>query len=574
MTLDDAIADLVAAQAEIDSWDHDFTPAPYHLYDEAAAALAQVPEGERANVVELLRSPRVDVRREAAHACAIWKLGGVHDALVAGLADEHADVRDACGDALVATAAETALGLFADRRAQLSKRVLQAAAIAAFEALGLAVMPWLERVDLTPDTTIGERDVWSRLAALDRDAVGAVLERHVASGRYDWVYGASYLLRHFGGGAWVRPAFLPLLQHRDTSISTIAAEVLQKFGDAESLEALLATARAATHPWQRHSAVQGALNVGLSAKVAVVERAAPLLANDERSQLMLMEALARLVDAAWEPRLALERLVRQGLHHVEPKVVAAAIQAALALQLDALLPDVTATLSHRRWYDNELSSARGAYLAWRPEATLGALAAAVERGLASGSSGDLELATRATWVLMKAPGGRAHAELVRRALASTHAELRSAAAATLAEFGVGSETESLLERARLGAPEESSVMLKALARLRVPAAVDVALNRIADVLAGAPIPNDAPSAWLCAAAIDVFEAWPTDARAFDALCRSLRHREMRMRRDAAQALGRVGDRRAVALLEPLVDDREKQVREAAQTALGALNAPR
>jgi HEAT repeat protein len=113
-------------------------------------------------------------------------------------------------------------------------------------------------------------------------------------------------------------------------------------------------------------------------------------------------------------------------------------------------------------------------------------------------------------------------------------------------------------------------MLDALARLGDARVVDVALTRAADVLAGAPIPNAAEPAWLCSSAVRALGCFTGDARAFEALGRSLRHVELRMRRDAATALGKALDVRAVPLLQPLLMDPEKQVRSAAQSALTAL----
>jgi HEAT repeat protein len=48
---------------------------------------------------------------------------------------------------------------------------------------------------------------------------------------------------------------------------------------------------------------------------------------------------------------------------------------------------------------------------------------------------------------------------------------------------------------------------------------------------------------------------------------ALKHREWRVRKHAATALGRIGEKRAAAFLEELVDDKDERVSKAAQEAV-------
>jgi HEAT repeat protein len=342
--------------------------------------------------------------------------------------------------------------------------------------------------------------------------------------------------------------------------------VLQTFGDASAIEPLLA----AIPPLGigRFATLRAVLELGRTTHTPVVARVRALVGRHKDEHAIVMTGLGKLAGATWEPRALLEDTVRAGLHHDNEDVVALAVRAARALELDTLAGDVAATLGHRRWYGNALVAARDDYTAWAATGSLGAHVAMIERGIAGD---DAPSATNAMHQLARAPGGAAHVALVRRALASSHCDLRCAAANALAMFGVRDACDDIVAHARSGPPEEAAAMIKALTTLADPRAVDVSLERCADVLAGAGIPSLPEPAWMCAAAVRAFGAFMTDPRAFDALVHSLSHVEMRMRRDAADAFGRAGDKRALPLLAPLLDDREQQVCSAAQRAIEALS---
>jgi HEAT repeat protein len=232
--------------------------------------------------------------------------------------------------------------------------------------------------------------------------------------------------------------------------------------------------------------------------------------------------------------------------------------------------EVTATLGHRSWYANEMVAARDAYFDWAEKASASAMVKAVESGMTAGDVRARTLATNSVHRLARASSGRWQVKLYLRALASDDEGLRRAAASALAAFDRREAAELLLVRAREGSPAEASSMIDALAKLGDARVVDVALSRAAEVFAGAPIPDRPEPAWLCNSAVCALGGFLGDARAFEALSRSLKHDEMRMRRDAATVLGKAGEERAVPLLQPVLQDPNKQVRNAARTALAAL----
>lgn len=62
-----------------------------------------------------------------------------------------------------------------------------------------------------------------------------------------------------------------------------------------------------------------------------------------------------------------------------------------------------------------------------------------------------------------------------------------------------------------------------------------------------------------------------DPRAFDALCSAFRCQDFLVRIDAARALGRLGDARAAPLLASALQDEHPYVRDAAELALQQIN---
>jgi HEAT repeat protein len=63
-----------------------------------------------------------------------------------------------------------------------------------------------------------------------------------------------------------------------------------------------------------------------------------------------------------------------------------------------------------------------------------------------------------------------------------------------------------------------------------------------------------------------------DPSAFDQIVQGLdQHQPDEVRTDAIQALDTLGDKRAIPLLQPLLADRDEDVRDAAQTATDSLN---
>jgi HEAT repeat protein len=99
--------------------------------------------------------------------------------------------------------------------------------------------------------------------------------------------------------------------------------------------------------------------------------------------------------------------------------------------------------------------------------------------------------------------------------------------------------------------------------------LDVALSFVAPVLDGRRAIGDSDDSCMTLSCIDALGTFFTDdSRA--ALHGALEHRDLRIRRDAAKALGRVPTKAPIAWLKRLENDPERQVRDAAARAIEQL----
>ncbi|MFT3695658.1 MAG: HEAT repeat domain-containing protein [Kofleriaceae bacterium] len=323
MTYLETMLALVAGQAEIDAWDSDFTPAPTDAYDAAVAALDALPKD---GILAFLAHEDPRVRREAAKACQRWRYLAAHDALVAALPDPVEDVRNEVGEAIVEIAQETALATFAAAKTRVWSYPMSRATIAAFDAFGATILPLLDQLDIPPDSTVMERDVWWKLYELDPVATGAVLERRVATGAWGWVYGASCLVHQHPPQPWVRLAFERLLKHPDRAVRNEASNVLRTYGDDSTIDLLLDSLPNETHDWNRRSVILGAFALAAPSRRPILERVLAHARPDDTENILI--ALAD--GPVWEPPAITTGFLRAHLAKQRELVRAAAT----ALQIE------------------------------------------------------------------------------------------------------------------------------------------------------------------------------------------------------------------------------------------------
>lgn len=581
---------LAKAQEAIDSHDSEFSLPPYEGYEAAQRELHQLESGERAKLAEGLTDPSSAVRVEAAKALAYFSFKEARPELERGLADPVQNVRDACAEALAKVAPASAFSTIIEHGAAVSTDVLSRCANAAVKALGAKALPWVVKSGLSPRDG---KNAWAALYSLDREGTSKALERGLTMDdvSWEWVHGVSQLVCE-RGGAWARPAFSALARHPDKRYQDAAADALSVIGDATSIDIVLGIL-ASEPDWesqqrataflraglgdggmfQRHAALRAALAIARRTRTPVAERVLAAIAKNPAKQHQLLEEFARLAGRPWESRARgqSQRAVQEALSNSSGEVVTAAVRAATAHRFDELAPEVVAMLAHPQLY-----SVRGLTQTWREFVQKGGaraiqeVAHVVEAAIrADATATAAKCAARAIALLEDFPAfGREHTALLVRALATSYSELRDAAERSLGRLGTREAADALLETAGTASQATALRAVRVLIKLKEPRVVQVALRLLAPFLAGSPI-TTYDEACLCENCIHALQAIG-GADALDGLRRCLDHADRRMRRDAADALGAMGEPSVIAWLEPLVHDKDSQVRAAAKKAIAGL----
>jgi HEAT repeat protein len=436
------------------------------------------------------------------------------------------------------------------------------------------------------------KQAWMALYELDRKGTSDALERGLTRGdvSWEWVLGVSQFVRA-KGGAWARPAFSALTRHPDPRYQGAAADALSVIGDETSIDAVLgilapepdwvsqqrATAflRAGLGVrgmFQRQAALRAAFAIARRTQTPVAERAIAAAAKDAVEQCQLMKELTLLVGCAWESKARgpIQSAVREALSDSEYELVTAAVRAATAYRFDELAPEVVATLAHPRWYSCELVEAWKEFVREVGARAIREVAHVVEAAIrADATATTVKCAERAIGLLEDFPAfGREHTALLVRALATSYSDLRDAAERSLGRLGTREAADALLETAGNASPATAYRVVKVLTQLEEPRVVQVALRLLAPFLAGGPIATYDEGCLYenCIHALQTIGG----ADALDGLRRCLDHADRRMRRDAADALGAMGEPSVIAWLEPLVHDQDSQVRAAAKKAIARL----
>lgn len=562
---------LADARREIDAWDGgEFSSPPNHLYRDVAADLPKLSDVERASLVEGLAHSDPAIRREAAHAIETLRIVAAADALFPLLGDGSEDVRDAAASALAEIAPERALPAIVEGGVKVSRRSLESAATAAAHALEAGAIAWLERSDADPYDA--GKSAWSRLYRYHRAECEPVFARKLGGGELRWVMGISAIIVQSGAGEWALKPFRTLARSADARIREAAARALAKTDGSPHDAVLEAVARA--RGAYAISAVRTAVAAGRRTQKPIAARLIAATPWDTGARQELFDELASLCREPWEKvsHPAVEEAVRDALEAratattpEDAKLLQHAIRTATAIGASALAREVVATLGVRYW--SELSDAVKEYANATGPAVTDELARAVAEGLEPGASAEIqERAYVAAHLLATAPSGDTHEAILVRALRHGTRRIRGSAADTLRALDL--RDEALVDSAEDGVSEAIRALV-AFGDRRVVPIVLAHLGRIRD---GEPIaPNE--RYWLLASCIRALGKM-SGAEAVPVLGALCTHADLRLRRDAADALGETAADSARPFLQRLLKDDESQVRSAAQKALALLANPR
>jgi HEAT repeat protein len=564
----EALERLADARADVEAHDGELSPAPWHVYHRAAEALEALDASERAHMAAALDHERAGIRVEAALAIARLGLTDARDALARHVDDASARVRDECVVALARIAPATALSTVVEQGVRVSARALGAAVDAALETHGAAAFEAIVQSNADPWQVA--RAGWAKLYDLERAGCQRVFTERLRERDVDWVLGIAEIVRRKGGD-WAREPFVMLAKNPDRRLHRAAAEALGGIGGPDELDALLDVLGSGDR-WAMPAAMSAVFAIGARTRTAVAARAIAVAADDESAQAELVHHLVGAATLAWEApsRPAILASVRRALQHAQENVVTGAVQVAIAMRAEELTTEVVQALGHPRWCHGDLWAACVAFVNTIGPSAVAEVARAVERGLSPEASAvEGAVASRASHTLGRlGTSARDHAPVLVRALRDGSDETRRGAAGSLGALGVADAADALLEMASTAPPGVAYSAVRALIELQDARVQRPALAYLAPFLDGAPIER-AEEAWMCHSSLDALGASRGPA-SISALRRALAHHDMRMRRDASDALADAGDVAAIPWLEALAGDPDKQVREAAARARARL----
>lgn len=561
-----ALQRLIDARREVDAWDGgEFSSPPYHLCTEAETALAALQGAERESTIrgtiEALAAGDTDVRAQAARAAGVLGIASAADELVTLLGDADADVRDECVAALVKIAPERALPAVVEAGARVAGFRLEDAANAAVEALGAGALPWLARSDAGP---LDAKRAWNRLYALDAAGCERALAARLATHDVRWVIGISDFVVQ-NGGAWAIPLFRQLANSSDSRLRSAAARAFAAIVPApdDSIFQTLAKSRGGVPTFV---ALRAVFALGHRTQRPVAARAIQATPRDSASQQELFEHLSKIVHEPWEEEsrpIVVQTVRRALLEQTDGKLLSAVVLTAARAEAFDVAPGVVRTLGLWNWY--ELSDSVDEYLRVNASGMRDALAAAIEEGLSDGADErDRATARTAAYFLGKTRDGGTKRAVLARAVREGPLEIRNMAAIALRMLEI--DDDGLVAAAQLRTDEA----ILTLGHFRDERVVPIARHYLLELEDGKEV---TPVEWyrVVLRSIEAL-ALIGGPPQIDLVGQKLTHFDFRIRRDAAEALGKTKDRAAQPYLEPLLKDPHKQVKDAAQRALVAIGA--
>lgn len=565
-----ALAACAAAQAAIDAFHQDFATPPYEEYHAAVAALDALPPEELAQLPRVLDDDRAasETRLEAIKAIARRGQLDARRAIERALVDPNLEIRSECLRALVRIAPADALETALWARAEVTTWALGEAADAAFEAHGGDALRAIEASRIDPFQ--GGKAVWRKLYDLRRDDCARIFVRRLAEGDVEWVLGVAAIVCE-KGGEWARAPFDAIGRSRDGRFQRAAAQVLQKIGEGDAIDTMLA-ALSMRESWSARAIVSAIFAIGRRTRSPVAARVIAATAEHLAAQDALMRELCEAATWEWEipSRSAILSGLRRALGHPDEKVVASAMKVAHAIRGAEVADGVVSAMGHPRWFAAGLPKAFVAYVrAIGPDAAR-EVALAVERGLdPSADARDAAVAyVAASQMGALGPLAREHASVLVRALRVGEDRTAAAAAFSLGLIDAPEAHDALLETATTKPPGVAYRAVQALVQRKNARVVEPALAYLRPLLEGAPL-GGSDAYCMSACSLEALGAFPSpDGVA--ALKKALAHADMRIRRDACEALGVAKDASALPLLTEATKDPDLQVRRAAANAIAKI----